>query len=389
MFWKKFFFLHLFFFCLRSVAQEPFDKAMVFDGNQTYFEIPDTTYLNLSEGTDITIEFWFKENTDDPFMLINKIEKNNEMYPFTQFYGWLLWMNCRRYENPPPLGPDTSRHSPGMIYVMGNWPKQGGGSHGSGHGQSSNVVPGEWNHLAITILQGGNIYFYLNTEYQFDCDFEYLNRIYGSVFIGGYATEFETIFQAMYFQGLVDELRIWNSARTPAELMSTMYDTLGPDIYQSPTSGLIGYYRFDQLVNLGVGGDGLSNDIRDLCYNSNHGNIHGNPALDQTDILTSVPSLAVNVPEHFNLAQNYPNPFNTNTKIRFALPQKSHVQINVYNILGQKVVILVFKEELPPGSYEKIWNGKDNNGRQISSGLYVYRMQAGDFVDTKKMIVVR
>jgi len=94
------------------------------------------------------------------------------------------------------------------------------------------------------------------------------------------------------------------------------------------------------------------------------------------------------IPSKFSLSQNYPNPFNPVTKIRFDIPanvksQKSNVKLVVYNMLGEEVEILV-NEELQPGTYEA-----DFDGSNLPSGIYFYRLQAGDYTETKKMVLLK
>jgi hypothetical protein len=85
----------------------------------------------------------------------------------------------------------------------------------------------------------------------------------------------------------------------------------------------------------------------------------------------------------FSLSQNYPNPFNPNTNIRFALPQTAFVTLEVFNVVGERVDILV-SGELNAGEYNFEWNGL-----KLTSGVYFYRLQAGNFVGTKKMILLK
>jgi hypothetical protein len=93
-------------------------------------------------------------------------------------------------------------------------------------------------------------------------------------------------------------------------------------------------------------------------------------------------------PSDFSLSQNYPNPFNPTTNFQFTLPKSSHVKIEIFNIVGQKVAILV-DGDMKPGLYTADWNGRDENGKTVSSGIYFYRMQADDFSDMKKMVLVK
>ncbi|NOY88594.1 MAG: T9SS type A sorting domain-containing protein [FCB group bacterium] len=86
--------------------------------------------------------------------------------------------------------------------------------------------------------------------------------------------------------------------------------------------------------------------------------------------------------------QNYPNPFNPNTTISFDLSNSSHVNLTIYNILGQPVRTLLNKE-MTAGSYNIEWNGKDDNGQGLSSGIYFYKLQAGSLTATKKMLMLK
>jgi hypothetical protein len=90
----------------------------------------------------------------------------------------------------------------------------------------------------------------------------------------------------------------------------------------------------------------------------------------------------------FTLSQNYPNPFNPATSFKFTLPQASLVKIEVFNIVGQKVKTLL-DEEMKAGTYLVEWNGKDERGVDVSSGVYFYRVVAGSFSDIKKMVLLR
>ena len=103
---------------------------------------------------------------------------------------------------------------------------------------------------------------------------------------------------------------------------------------------------------------------------------------------TSVNVRPGGLPATFALAQNYPNPFNPITKIQFDIPERTHVNLTVFNVLGQKVTTLV-DEELAPQSYEAEWNGLSDGGNKVASGIYFYRLTAGDNVQTKKMMMLK
>jgi len=89
------------------------------------------------------------------------------------------------------------------------------------------------------------------------------------------------------------------------------------------------------------------------------------------------------LPVTTELRQNYPNPFNPSTTISFTLPSRSFVTLKVFDIIGREVAAIV-SEEMSEGTYTRQWNAS-----AFASGVYFYRLQAGSFVQTKKLIVVK
>jgi S-formylglutathione hydrolase FrmB len=94
------------------------------------------------------------------------------------------------------------------------------------------------------------------------------------------------------------------------------------------------------------------------------------------------------VPLAFSLSQNYPNPFNPQTRIKYQLPHAGKVVLKVYNIVGQEICTLV-DEVKPAGSFEVLWDGRDNTGHRVASGVYLYRIEAQSFVQTRKMLLLQ
>ena len=90
----------------------------------------------------------------------------------------------------------------------------------------------------------------------------------------------------------------------------------------------------------------------------------------------------------FSLSANYPNPFNPETRINYSISQACRVKLEIFNILGQKIRTLV-DEKQSVGNKEVVWDGRNENGEQAASGVYFYRLQAKDFVQTKKMVLMR
>jgi hypothetical protein len=96
----------------------------------------------------------------------------------------------------------------------------------------------------------------------------------------------------------------------------------------------------------------------------------------------------VGLPTVFDLKQNYPNPFNPATAVCFDVPRQSYVRIAIYNVLGHRVKTLV-NEDMAAGSYVRHWDGLSDGGKPVSSGVYLYKMEAGSFIETKKMMMIR
>tara|TARA_R100000963_G_C4641541_1_gene105173 strand:- start:1899 stop:2243 length:345 start_codon:yes stop_codon:yes gene_type:complete len=89
------------------------------------------------------------------------------------------------------------------------------------------------------------------------------------------------------------------------------------------------------------------------------------------------------LPKSFSLGQNYPNPFNPTTNINFDLPQAADVQLTVFNMLGQRVMTLV-DNRMEAGAHKVTFDA-----RNLASGMYMYRIEAGSFINTKKMMLIK
>ena len=94
------------------------------------------------------------------------------------------------------------------------------------------------------------------------------------------------------------------------------------------------------------------------------------------------------VPRHYSLSDAYPNPFNPKTTIEFSVPVAEHVRLDMFSAAGQLVVHLI-DDELGAGSYKTVWEGINSSGDRVSSAVYFYRMQAGDFVDTRAVTLLK
>jgi hypothetical protein len=106
-------------------------------------------------------------------------------------------------------------------------------------------------------------------------------------------------------------------------------------------------------------------------------------ALFDTSFLTGIDKFSQTIPNSYQLKQNYPNPFNPSTTIEFDLPKSSEVTLKVYNILGEEVATLL-SASLLSGSHSVDWDASN-----LASGVYLYRLQAGGYVETRKMVLMR
>src|SRR4030095_1512086 len=115
------------------------------------------------------------------------------------------------------------------------------------------------------------------------------------------------------------------------------------------------------------GGNGSGLDIVTLKYSQ----------------LTVVNLRSGEIPTNYSLSQNYPNPFNPVTRIKFQIPHQGNVHLAIYDIMGKEMEVIV-NENLQPGTYEIEWNATN-----FASGVYYYRITAGDFSETKKLILIK
>ena len=127
--------------------------------------------------------------------------------------------------------------------------------------------------------------------------------------------------------------------------------------------------------------------LRDAEYNFLTPGVQ--PAALQPEESTVVAEDSMVRPASFQLLPNYPNPFNAQTTIKYALPEVSHVRLKVYNILGQEVRVLV--DGVREAGIQTVgWDGRDNGGREVSSGVYLYRLEVdGKHTASRQMLLAK
>jgi len=180
------------------------------------------------------------------------------------------------------------------------------------------------------------------------------------------------------FDGVIDEVRIWNAVRSKREIQKNINEYLNGD-----ETGLVGYWKMNE------GNGGIIKDISNHQADATIADaqwIQGAPLDLPTAIRKDL--FFDEMPKGFQLYPNYPNPFNSSTNIQFRLPKMTDVSIQVFNING-KLVRTLFQGRKLAGSHILHWDGTDDLGRKISSGIYCYKMVAGSFREARKLILVK
>lgn len=110
--------------------------------------------------------------------------------------------------------------------------------------------------------------------------------------------------------------------------------------------------------------------------------------LVQLDLVTDVGHTTADLPDNFYLSQNYPNPFNPSTEITYSIATGKNISLTVFNTLGQEVAVLV-NQFVSAGNHTVKWNGTDEDGNPVASGIYLYRLRSGDMSETRKMLLLK
>jgi len=377
--------------------------ALQFDGIDDYVEVPNDPSLNLSIGT--TIETWVNiSTTDGAHTFVAKWNDNTNDYSYI-FKDW---------DESDKLSIELSKNFHNDLCAL----------------QSRSPLPLDtWIHVATT-FDGQAVKLYMNGQEENTSIVQGTIRNSQTDLIIGALYAGEGILQ--HLRGMMDEIRIWNYARSPEEINDFMYTELA-----GSEPGLAAYWRFNE---------GIGDSTFDNSLNENNGKLYGNMDWVQSEVplgnywMTCTPQKCIckpnssqqifvsidatkisanhydanimitsndpsqsivyipikldvitpleqgfnsALPRSFELHQNYPNPFNPSTTIEFALPKSAFVTLKVYNLLGEEVATVV-AEKRAAGWYKYTWNV-----RELASGVYLYRLEADDFVQSKKLILMR
>ncbi|MBU2584882.1 MAG: T9SS type A sorting domain-containing protein, partial [Bacteroidetes bacterium] len=179
--------------------------------------------------------------------------------------------------------------------------------------------------------------------------------------------------------------------------VTVLYDGIDYEIYIngeldafSSFSGLILTTPIDLMIgqvlpnNNQYNFKGVLDEIRIYNYAISYGTIQ-----KFYDIVTDVQDhQEIQIPANYGLYQNYPNPFNNQTNIKFQVSNESNVKLEIFNVIGQKIITLVDENKLP-GYYSLKWNGKNEGGETVNSGIYFIHFSAANFSEIKKMALFK
>lgn len=373
------------------------NSALQFTGSTSYVECQNTPSLNITES--LTFEAWIYPFDWNGNRRILQKGGNDNQYSFYVQEGFFTF---------------------DVLGVQNGWV------------QTPLPSTNQWHHCAgVYNYTTGTIQLYINGVKMVEKSgvSGQINTTCDKLYLG---TKLPGAWEGDFFHGIIDEVRLWNIVRDSASIRKFMNVPL-----EGTEPGLMAYWQFDE---------GTGDITRDKTLNSNHGTLFGTPTWTEnsppmvpgwltlsansgtiapgasiqidckfdaaekdtglyiasiivqsndpqrksivlpvrmkvtyTTDVNSTPS----IPLEFALSQNYPNPFNPSTTIRYALPEKSNVRLKIYDVLGREVITLVNQEQ-SAGWKEIVWNAENQ-----SSGIYLYTLEAGNYVATKKMLVIK
>jgi methionine-rich copper-binding protein CopC len=162
---------------------------------------------------------------------------------------------------------------------------------------------------------------------------------------------------------------------------------------EGPVANLVFEVNDPSVKEIQIEKNTTASPAHDLVFVYNTRSKPGQVAFDEehpdfAGVSVALSGTAGSLPSEFALAQNYPNPFNPSTEVGFSLPIDADVELSVFNVLGQKVTTLAYGR-MPAGNHTVTWQGTSSDGTPVASGIYFYRISAGNFVETKKMMLLK
>ena len=341
--------------------------ALYFDGVNDYVEIDQAPSLNVCAS--FTIEFWMKTST--PAQKWTRVlEKGSWDEYYVGFYGNSGKMSGALRTSIPggsamttPVGPSTTI-----------------------------LVKDKWYHVAAT-YDGATAKIYIDgVEENSKSTTAAPRSLIYSLILGAKKTKDVTEY---HYQGYLDELRIWNVARSKTEIVNNINKTL-----TGSEANLVAYYPFNE---------GTGQIAGDKTANGNQGRLGNLTSADDADpawvlsdrtVASAMESSSTEeepltvdsaLPENYSLQQNYPNPFNAGTYIVFEVPNQQEAReviLDVFDLNG-RLIHRLNHGSASAGRHQVYWNGLDSEGRSVASGVYFYQLRAGQYCETKRMIMLK
>jgi len=349
--------------CGNGIAQNHLNNTLWLDGDSAWVEVPNHSSLNNFQ--QMTIEAWINPTLFDGAVRRGIISKINDA---DNGYSYMIRVDS--YEG-------HDRHIEVFYYIAGDRSRF--------FISDAVVKQNEWAHIAL-VYNGATLQLFINGIA--DASVPATGTILNSntdLLIGTQRAYYED--GTLDFAGGMDEVRIWNKARTESQINATLNKVLVSEYYATADSGLVGYWQFENLEDLGINSDGVD-DVRDLSINSNNGDLAGNATLADSSGVVGIEESIHNSPKTFTfttftLNQNYPNPFNPTTTIEYQIKTKSNISLIIYDLIGRVIETLVYKQQ-SVGQYSVTF---DASG--LASGIYIYKLNAGGFEQSKKMLLLR
>ncbi|MFA5010704.1 MAG: LamG-like jellyroll fold domain-containing protein [Ignavibacteria bacterium] len=413
------------------------DYSLSFNGTNAYVDCQNIDRFNLTNA--VTVEAWIKfASTSSSMFVAGKVNHQGNRWG----YGLFANANSVHGNQPGKVSFGIGRSWNSMHSVV----------------STSTLIIDQWYHVAGT-FDGQYIKIYINGGLD---NTNNIGSPYTIITPTDVSFTIGNVMAGYWFNGLIDEVSVWNIARTAVDISSTYNSSLAGN-----EPGLIAYYKMNDGVGTNLtdeqtnftrasGADGtvynatwsstdypLPAELTSFTANVKQRNVmlnwgtasetnnsgfgvqrldaegswnevafvkgHGttstpvNYSYEDKNLTTGTYSyrlkqvdyngnyeyfnlnsnVEIGTPQKYSISQNYPNPFNPATKIYFDIPKVSSVKISVYDVSGREVKVLV-NEKYQPGNYETVFDGS-----MFSSGVYFYKIQAGDFTETKKMILMK
>lgn len=236
----------------------------------------------------------------------------------------------------------------------------------------NSIILDGWQHVAVTYSPSTGVSMYINgvlheVIQNVAPSYSIADNSAYNLYVGNSAVHNAT------FDGAIDEVRLWNIVRTGDQIRTGMADTLS-----GTETGLVAYWRMNE-------GSGLTAD--DLSGNENQLSVSDIAWVAGTPFVPTS-SLDEPVPLHFSLRDGSPNPFRSTTTIAYSLPERAHVRLALYDILGREVRALLCGVQ-EAGHHSVLWDGRSSDDQEVPSGVYFCRIEAGSGSATSRCVLMR